>query len=149
MPVINFNRHFTLQKEKKVALIQKVFFIGLMKIFLRLPRLSTFRNEYLQERKILYDQDKKQLQPLIVFLKQLHHRVQFFQSGFTEVVAWRYSVKKMFLNILQNSQENTCARVSFLIKLQTSGFDSESTFWIQKVLFKKNNQLRKPVCAFY
>ena len=140
MPVINFNRHFTLQKEKKVALIQKVFFIG---------RLSTFRNEYLQERKILYDQDKKQLQPLIVFLKQLHHRVQFFQSGFTEVVAWRCSVKKMFLNILQNSQENTCARVSFLIKLQTSGFDSESTFWIQKVLFKKNNQLRKPVCAFY
>ena len=61
MLVINFNRHFTLQKEKKVALTQKVFFIGLMKIFLRLPRLSTFRNEYLQERKILYDQDKKQL----------------------------------------------------------------------------------------
>ena len=26
--------------------------------------------------------------------------------------------KKMFLKILQNSQENTCARVSFLIKLQ-------------------------------
>ena len=24
----------------------------------------------------------------------------------------------MFLNILQNSQENTCARISFLIKLQ-------------------------------
>ena len=28
------------------------------------------------------------------------------------------SVKKMFLQVLQNSQENTCARVSFLIKLQ-------------------------------
>ena len=27
----------------------------------------------------------------------------------------------MFLEILQNSQENTCTRVSFLIKLQTSG----------------------------
>ena len=27
------------------------------------------------------------------------------------------SVKKVFLEILQNSQENTCARVSFLIKL--------------------------------
>ena len=26
----------------------------------------------------------------------------------------------MFLKILQNSQENTCARVSFLIKLQSS-----------------------------
>ena len=29
--------------------------------------------------------------------------------------------KKVFLEISQNSQENTCARVSFLIKLQTSG----------------------------
>ena len=27
-------------------------------------------------------------------------------------------MKKVFLEILQNSQENTCARVSFLIKLQ-------------------------------
>ena len=30
----------------------------------------------------------------------------------------RYSVKKVFLEISQNSQENTCAKVSFLIKLQ-------------------------------
>ena len=30
----------------------------------------------------------------------------------------RCSVKKMFLEISQNLQENTCARVSFLIKLQ-------------------------------
>ena len=30
----------------------------------------------------------------------------------------RCSVKKVFLKISQNSQENTCARVSFLIKLQ-------------------------------
>ena len=29
-----------------------------------------------------------------------------------------YSVKKVFSKISQNSQENTCARVSFLIKLQ-------------------------------
>ena len=29
--------------------------------------------------------------------------------------------KKVFLNILQNSKENTCARASFLIKLQASG----------------------------
>ena len=28
--------------------------------------------------------------------------------------------KKVFLKILQNSQENTCARVDFLIKLQSS-----------------------------
>ena len=29
--------------------------------------------------------------------------------------------KKMFLKISQNSQGNTCARVSFLIKLKASG----------------------------
>ena len=36
----------------------------------------------------------------------------------TEAVAQRCSVNKMFLEISQNSQENTCARLSFLIKLQ-------------------------------
>ena len=35
-----------------------------------------------------------------------------------EAVARRSSVKKVFLEISQNSQENTCDRVSFLIKLQ-------------------------------
>ena len=36
----------------------------------------------------------------------------------TEIVAQRCSVKEVFLEHLQNSQENTCARVSLLIKLQ-------------------------------
>ena len=36
-----------------------------------------------------------------------------------EAVAQTSSVKKVFLEISQNSQENTCARVSFLKKLQT------------------------------
>ena len=35
-----------------------------------------------------------------------------------EAVAKKCSVKKLFLEISQNSQNNTCARVSFLIKLQ-------------------------------
>ena len=30
-----------------------------------------------------------------------------------EAVAHKWSVKKVFLEISQNSQENTCARVSF------------------------------------
>ena len=38
-----------------------------------------------------------------------------------EVVAQRRSAKKVFLKILQNSEENTCARASFLIKLQALG----------------------------
>ena len=37
---------------------------------------------------------------------------------FSETVAQRCSVKQVFLEISQNSQENTCARVSLLIKLQ-------------------------------
>ena len=35
-----------------------------------------------------------------------------------EAVVQRYFVKKVFLEISQNSQENTYARVSFLIKLR-------------------------------
>ena len=42
-------------------------------------------------------------------------------SEFAEAVVQRCSAKKVFLEISQNSQENTCARVSFLIKLQASG----------------------------
>ena len=37
---------------------------------------------------------------------------------FREAVVQRCSVKKMFLEISQNSQENNLARISFLIKLQ-------------------------------
>ena len=37
---------------------------------------------------------------------------------FPEAVARSCFVKKVFLEISQNSQENTCARVSFLIRLQ-------------------------------
>ena len=37
---------------------------------------------------------------------------------YAEAVVQRYSVKKVFFEILQNSLENSCARVSFLIKLQ-------------------------------
>ena len=45
-----------------------------------------------------------------------------FKLGkFLEVVIQGCSVKKMFLEISQNLQENTCVRVSFLIKLQALG----------------------------
>ena len=41
---------------------------------------------------------------------------------YTEAVSQRCSVKKVFLEISQTSQENTCARVSILIKLQATYF---------------------------
>ena len=39
---------------------------------------------------------------------------------FSEAVLWRCTVGTVFLEISQNSQENTCARASFLIKLQAA-----------------------------
>ena len=47
-------------------------------------------------------------------------KILFIFQITTEVVVRRCSVKKVFLKILQNSQEKTCGRVSFLIKLQAS-----------------------------
>ena len=35
---------------------------------------------------------------------------------------WRYSVKKMSLNISQNSRESTCVRFSFLINLKAESY---------------------------
>ena len=45
----------------------------------------------------------------------------------SEGVAQRCSVKKMFLEISHNSQENTCPRVSFLLKLQVLAFIKKET----------------------
>ena len=44
----------------------------------------------------------------------------FLEVHNSEAVVQRWSVKNVFLEISQNSQENTCVRVSFLIKLQAS-----------------------------
>ena len=49
-------------------------------------------------------------------------RYQLLQSyPFSEAATGGVLQKKVFLEISQNSQENTCASVSFLIKLQISG----------------------------
>ena len=43
-----------------------------------------------------------------------------FRVPISEVVVWKCSVKKVFLKVSQNSQENPFARVSFLIELKPS-----------------------------
>ena len=48
-------------------------------------------------------------------------QVHNYQYTRPKAVARKWSVIKLFLKILQNSQENTCARVFFKIKLQASG----------------------------
>ena len=51
---------------------------------------------------------------------QYSNKSKYFQPWqVLEAVAHMWSVQKMFLKILQNSQENLCARVSFLIKYRT------------------------------
>ena len=57
----------------------------------------------------------------------------FLTIFFTKAVVWRCSLKKVFLKISQNSQENTCVRVSFLIKLQASGKISKNTFLTEQL----------------
>ena len=47
-------------------------------------------------------------------------------------------MKKVFLEILQNLQENTCARVSFLIKLQVDAYK----------FIKKETLAQVPSCEF-
>ena len=47
----------------------------------------------------------------------------------TEAVTWRYSVKKVFLEISQNSHENNCSRVSFLIQLQAPATLLKERLW--------------------
>ena len=58
-----------------------------------------------------------------------------------EAVVRRYSIKKVFSEILQNSQENTYARVSFLIKLQTVA-------WKKRLFIKKETLAQVLFCAF-
>ena len=60
-----------------------------------------------------------------------------------EAIVRKCSVKKVFLKISQNSQENTCARLSFLIKLQAflqnASSASKNTFSkiLRNVIWKK------------
>ena len=46
-------------------------------------------------------------------------------------------MKKVFLKILQNSQESTCARVTFLIKLQAEACNFIKTETLAKVFSHK------------
>ena len=58
---------------------------------------------------------------LMLFIPVLHILLYLFSmSKRIEEVTWRCSIKKVFLEISQNSQENNCAKVSFLINLQAS-----------------------------
>ena len=50
-----------------------------------------------------------------------HAFIYFYALEKSEEVARKSSIKQVFLNIPQNSQENICVGVSFTLKLQTEG----------------------------
>ena len=69
------------------------------------------------------------------FMKYFYLSIQH-----SEAVVQMCSVKKVFLEISQNSQENTCNRVSFLTKLQAWGqslFSNKVEDLRPATLFKK------------
>ena len=68
--------------------------------------------------------------------------MQFFFAStlLVEAVAYTCSVKRVFLEMSQNSKENTCARVSFLITLHKGLFILE--------LGKITVQFYPPTAAF-
>ena len=55
---------------------------------------------------------------LILFCFKAGFLPMVYLNEFKDAVVQRCSVKKVFIEILQNLQDNTCTRVSFLIKLQ-------------------------------
>ena len=63
---------------------------------------------------------KERIQDPVKYLKRDYLRKLLALTIFAENRSsyWGCSVKKVFLEILQNSQENNCARASILIKLQ-------------------------------
>ena len=98
-------------------------------------KINFNRNPNKQAQEIIFSRKKTaSLHPVVHFdnrqLTQIHKHLGMMVLGFDsnlsyehhkEAVARRCSVKKVFLKISQNSEKNTCARASFLIKLQARG----------------------------
>ena len=63
----------------------------------------------------------------IMSLYQLLRILSIWRLHNREGVVQRCSLRKVFLKISQNSQENTCVRLPFLIKLQAN---NKNTFFI-------------------
>ena len=66
----------------------------------------------------------------LIFLKSW-----WFFLNCTETVSRRFSVEKVFLKSSPNSQENTCARASFLIKLEHRCFPDNFAKFLRTPLF--------------
>ena len=78
----------------------------------------------------------------------------FLLKSNTETVTRLCSIKKLFLNILYNSQENTCDRASFLVMLQASSIFREHLWWLFTAIsellkiWMKHARLEQIYCCF-
>ena len=70
---------------------------------------------------------------LIIFSSNLHSRQLTSDEIFAAAATRGILEKKTYLKILQNSQENTCSRVSFLVKLQAWGTRACVFQWILRI----------------
>ena len=68
----------------------------------------------------------------------MHYKWLCTYTIFAEAAARGVLWKKVFLEISQNSQENTCVKVSFLIKLQASEIRAQ-VFYCEFCEISKNN----------
>ena len=70
----------------------------------------------------------------------------YFSIQHSEAVVQMCSVKKVFLEIAQNSQENTCTTASFLIKLQAWG---QSLFFNKVAGLRPATLFKKPLAQVF
>ena len=105
--------------------------VSKMKVYINPPEIS-----------ILITGMELRLNPLLANVPMLHPlKTPGYKVGtLAEAVAQRFCIKKMFSEISQNSQENTCARVSFSIKLQRPATLLKKTFSTLDHIRKMNRQ---------
>ena len=80
---------------------------------------------------LLYKNGKRFKRDLEIWHEASRYKCLSTEAPATGGVLW----KKVFLKISQNSQENTCARVSFLIKLQDSACSFINKETLEQVFF--------------
>ena len=95
----------------------------------------------------IVDNSKKYQQPYCKFKNKRMGPTVVHLQLLLEAAAQRFSVKKVFLEISQSSQENACARVSLLIKLRVSGLFSSGVFLWTLWIFQEHHFYRTPPVA--
>ena len=93
--------------------VKKTRFVGQLQNYIMLLKLGRFNTQAFDSVTTLFG---FYIDSLPVIMRRKQAFLMKYRSSHRKC-----SIKKVFLEISQNSQENTCARVSFLMKFQASG----------------------------